>query len=207
MVKPPSDAVRLDPHRWLFRQALLATAAFLVPVFAVLYFLTIPDGPWVVVLVAQAVASLLFAYAAHSFRRVAVWVSRDGIAERGFFGRLVYLRVADIGSLVLVHTYHGGGADSLPQLFVCSPAGTQVIRLRGQFWSLENMRLIGSTLGVQVTEMAETVSARELLEQYPGLLYWFERRPALASVLFALSVIVGGVLLYVGLAWLGVTTS
>ena len=207
MVKPPSDAVRLDPHRWLFRQALLATAAFLTPVFAVLYFLTIPDGPWLVVLIAQVVASLLFAYAAHSFRRVAVWVSRDGIAERGFFGRLIYLPVAEVGSLVLVHTYHGGGADSLPQLFVCNPAGKQVIRLRGQFWSLENMRLVGSTLGVQVTEMGETVSARELLEQYPGLLYWFERRPALASVLFALSVVVGGVLLYVGLAWLGVTTA
>jgi hypothetical protein len=206
VVKPATGSIRLRPHAHLFRQALLSTLAFQIPVFAVLYFLTVPNGPWVAVLALHILTSVAFLIATHAYFRAAVWVDPTGIAERGFFGRLVYIPTSGIGSIVLVHTYHGGGADTLPQLFICDPSGRQIVRLRGQFWSIENMRLVGSTLGVQVTELAEAVSTRELLEQFPGLLYWFERSPLLGAVAFTGSVVVGGALLYLGLAWLGVTT-
>lgn len=203
--RPPAGYRYLRPHPWLFRQGFVATIAFLTPIFAALYFLTIPDGPWGVVLATQVVASLVFAAACTSYFALGVWVDRRGIAERGFFGAMITLPVDEIGSVVLVHTYQNGGSDSVPQLFVCDHDGTQVIRLRGQFWSLAVMREICAEMDVAITELGESVTPRELLAQYPGLLYWFERRPVLAAAVFSASVLVGGSVLYLGLAAIGVT--
>jgi hypothetical protein len=203
----PDGPLRLRPHRSLFGQSVVAVFAFLVPVFAVLYFLTVPAGPWPVVLATNIVALALLGIAVVNYVRLGIWVDARGISERGFFGRMRRVAVEDIGSLLLVHTYNRGGADTVPQLFVCDRHGTQLIRMRGQFWPIGNMTAVLDTLGVPVTELSESVTTRELLERYPGLLYWFERRPILAAAFFSAAVIVGGVLLYVGLALLGVTTS
>ena len=201
----PAGYRKLRPHSYLFRQGFIATLAFLTPVFAALYFLTVPDGPWLIVLITQAVASIVFAIACVSYARVGIWVDRRGIVEQGFLGGRITMTTAEIGSIVLVHTYQGGSADTVAQLFVCDHNGEQVIRLRGQFWSLDNMRTVCEILDAPITELSESVSPRELLEQYPGLLYWFERRPVLAAAVFSLSVLVGGSVLYLGLAAIGVT--
>ena len=203
--RPPDGFIKLRPHRWLFRQGFVSILAFLVPVFAVLYFLTVPDGPWPVVAVTMGVTAVVFGLAGYAYFRVAVWVDRRGIAERGFFGGLVTMETPDIGSVVLVHTYQLSGAETVPQLFVCDHDGNQVIRLRGQFWSIDDMRRICDELDVAITEPGETMSTKELLEQFPGLLYWFERRPVLAATVFILSVLAGGGLLYLGLAAIGIT--
>jgi hypothetical protein len=200
-------ARRLRPHSWLFRQALTATLAFLVPVFGVLYFLTVPDGAWIVVLATQAATAVVLAVAAVLFFRSGIWVDERGITERGFFGTLIVAPIDSIGSIVMVRTYHGGGADTLPQLFVCGHDGSQLIRLRGQFWSAETMGIVRDALDVPVTDLPESVSSRQLLETHPGLLYWFERRPVLAAALFCTAVVCGGVLLYLGLAFFGITSS
>jgi hypothetical protein len=204
--RTPSGYRRLRPHQWLFRQGLIATVAFLAPVFAALYLLTVPDGPWVVVLLTQLIASLLVVLACASYLAVGVWVDKAAVVERGLLGGLITMPAADIGSIVLVHTDDAsGGAETVPQLFICDHEGTQVIRLRGQFWSLDDMRAVGEILDVPITELSEAVTPRELLEQYPGLLYWFERRPVLAAGLFSACVLLGGSLLYLGLAAVGVT--
>ena len=44
----------LRPFAHLFRQGVLATVAFMLPILLVLYFLTIPDGPWQAVLATSA---------------------------------------------------------------------------------------------------------------------------------------------------------
>ncbi|WP_188510443.1 hypothetical protein [Conyzicola nivalis] len=203
--RPPQGYRKLRPHPWLFRQGLVATLAFLVPTFGVLYFLTVPDGPWPVVVATQVVASVAIVLACRSYFRVGVWIDRRGIAERGLLGRTTTMQTADVGSIVLVRTFEGGGAETVPQLFVCDHDGNQVIRLRGQFWSESDMRIVCDELDVTVTELNESVTPRELLERYPGLLYWFERRPVLAAALFSAAVLVVGSLLYFGLAAIGIT--
>jgi hypothetical protein len=205
--RPARESRRLRPHNWLFRQGLAATLAFLVPVFAVLYFLTIPDGAWIVVLATQVATVVLLAVAAILLYRTGIWVDQNGITERGFFGTMISVPVEAIGSIVVVHTYHGGSADTIPQLFVCDHDGNQLIRLRGQFWSVENMDIIRNGLDVPVVELSESVSPRELLEKYPGLLYWFERRPVLAAAVFCAAALAGGGLLYLGLALFGITSN
>ncbi|MET4583702.1 hypothetical protein ABIE21_003228 [Conyzicola nivalis] len=201
----PVGGERIRPLRRLLHQGLAAALAFLVPSFGVLYFLTVPNGPWPVVVAVQLVASLLLLLACWTYFRVAIWVSPERITERGFFGSLTSVPAEEIGAVVLAHTFHGGGADTVPQLFVCDEHGNQLVRMRGQFWSLEAMTAVADGLGIEPTDLGEPLSNRELLEQYPGLLYWFERRPYLAVVAFAGSVLVGGSLVYLGLASMGLT--
>jgi len=201
----PAGRTLIRPMRRLLHQGLIATLAFLVPSFGALYFLTVPNGPWPVVVVTQVFFSLLLLLACWAYFRVAIWVSAEGITERGFFGTVTSVPAEDIHSILLAHTFHGGGAETLPQLFVCDSDGTQLVRLRGQFWSPEAMAAVTDGLGIAATDLGEPVTNRELLEQYPGLLYWFERRPYLGMAAFAGSVIVGGSLVYLGLASIGLT--
>jgi hypothetical protein len=199
------SSARLRPYRWLFRQGAVAVCAFLTPVFALLYFFTVPNGPWRVVLVTQIVATVAVLVTTVLYVRVGIWVDGAGITERGFFGRLHTVHSPEIGSIVLVRTYQGGGADTVAQLFVCDQQGKQVLRMRGQFWSDQSMMVVSELLDVPVREITESVTTRELLEEYPGLLYWFERRPVLAGAFFSLCVVVGGSALYGSLMLLGIS--
>jgi hypothetical protein len=196
---------RLRPYQALLRQGMLTIAALLVPVFSVLYFFTIPEGPWVVVVITHAIATAVAITCVILYFRVAIWVDEGGITERGYFGGRNAICAKDIGSIVLVHTYAPGSAETTPQLFVCNHEGTQVVRMRGQFWSPESMKVVRETLDVPLVELSESVTVEQLLDQYPGLLYWFERRPVLAAVLFSAVVVIGGVLLYLGLLVLGIS--
>jgi hypothetical protein len=203
--RTPTGLARLRPRQSVLRRAGIATLALLGPIFAVLYFLTVPDGAWPAILIGQACVSLVLALAAITFLRVAVWVGPDGITERGLFGSMTHLPTDEIGSILLVHTFHGGGgADTLPQLFLCDADGNQVIRLRGEFWSIRDMAAVCETLDIPLTELGESLTSRELLSQYPGLLYWFERHPVAASALFGVVVLAAATLLYAGLAAVGV---
>ncbi len=199
------DAVQLRPHPYLLRRGTAAVLAFFVPAFGVVYFLTVPHGPWVVVLVAQLLVSAAFSYSVFAYARLGVWVSATSISERGYFGITRTFAAEEIGSVLLLDTFHGGWAETVPQLFVTDKAGRQVIRLRGQFWSRDTMQAVATTLDTGVTELAHPISTGELHASYPGLLYWFERRPILAGLLFGGTLVVGGIVLYLILAALGRT--
>jgi hypothetical protein len=196
----PVGALRLRPNPLLFRQAIAALLAFAIPAFGVVYFVTVPDGAWLPVLVTQAAVSATFLLATWAFFRVGIWVHPDAIVERGFFGAVIRVRSEQIASTVLVHTYYGGGAETVPQFFVCDHDGRQLVRMRGQFWSPENMATVRDTLGVPTSELTEGVSTKDILEHYPGLLYWFERRPALAVGALGATLAAGGSALYLGIS-------
>ena len=199
------EAPRLRPHPYLLRRGVGAILAFFVPTFGVLYFLTIPHGPWPVVVVAQLLVSGCFAYAIISYTRLGVWVTADSIAERGFFGITQRYTRSQLGSTVFVSTYHGGWVETVPQLFITDPDGRQLIRLRGQFWPRDAMQVVMSTLDVPLVEIDHPISNGELHSIYPGLLYWFERRPVVAALLFAGVLVVGCAVIYGLLVLLGTT--
>ncbi|MGV8884542.1 MAG: hypothetical protein ACOH1T_02995 [Microbacteriaceae bacterium] len=195
---------RLSPRRGLYRQALVATMAFLGPVLIVLYALTIPDGPWGVVLATHIIASVIFTIASWSFFAAGVWVHPTGIAERGFFGRRSHYPIDQVDSIILARTLTGDdGSETMAQLFVCDENGKQLVRMRGAFWTAEAMQAVPETLDIPVTEVGESVTSAELLEDFPGLLYWFERRPVLAAFTFSAAVVAGGLIIYAVVATLG----
>jgi predicted membrane protein len=190
------ERVTLRPLQQLFGQGLIAVVAFMTPVFVVLYVMTIPAGPWRAVLVTQIIATIAVVLAALSYFRAAIRVDPTSITEVGFFGRTRRVEAREIGSVFVADVFEASGTKTLPQLFVRDLQGRQVIRMRGQFWSRESMDTVLATLDVPKLARDDSVSTRELRDEYPGLLYWFERRPVIAALAFTAGTAIVGSLIY-----------
>jgi len=169
-------ALLLRPHGHLLRQTTLSIVAFFAPVFAVLYWLTIPLGEWVPVLIAQLAVMLAAAVGVVGFLRTCIWVDDSGIAERGFFGRFHDFPADQIASVVVLELYQSGTIDTHPQLFVTGVDGRLLVRMRGQFYSRGAMDTVADELGVPVVRVPDPMTLTELNRLRPELLYWFERR-------------------------------
>ncbi|MDN4599456.1 hypothetical protein [Leifsonia virtsii] len=165
----------LRPHRHLFLRGIVAVLALTTPVFAVLYWLTIPVGCWPFVLVAHLIVIALTITGVASFLNTTIVVGPAGVRERGFFGRTVRVAPGEPGAVIMVKVYEGSTLDVLPQLFVASAEGRLLIRMRGQFWSSEDMERVAEELDVPVTRPAEPMTPAQLRQTWPRLLYWFER--------------------------------
>jgi hypothetical protein len=172
-----AKSVVLRPHAHLFTRGIIAVLALTTPVFAVLYWLTIPDGDWPIVLATHLVVVLLTVMAVLAFFGTTIQLLPDSVRERGFFGRVTDIRPGMVGSVVILDLYEGSTLDTLPQLFVTDTAGRLLLRLRGQFWSREDMERVTEELDVPVTTRAESITLTELRRESPELLYWFERFP------------------------------
>jgi len=184
---------------------LIAVLVFMTPVFVALYVLTIPDGAWRLVVAIQILATVIVTIASTLFFLAGVWVSPEGLRERGYFGRVSYVPVQDMASIILAETFTGVSTEATLQLFVCDPRGKQLVRLRGQFWSKESMDVVVATLNVPLKTLDNTLSHKELQTEYPGLLYWFERRPVLAAFAFTAAIAAFGGIVLLILGWLGVS--
>ena len=166
----------LRPHGHLLRQTTLSILAFFAPVFAVLYWLTIPLGEWAVVAVAQAVVMIGAIGGIIGYLRTSIWVDENGITERGFFGRLASFSREQVGSIVVLELYQSGAIDTHPQLFVTDADGRLLVRMRGQFYSRGAMDMVADELGAPVVRVPDPMTLTELNRLRPELLYWFERR-------------------------------
>ena len=167
----------LRPYRDLFARGLTAVLALTTPVFAVLYWLTIPDGDWTYVLVAHVLVVLATLLGVYAFLSATITLRPDGVSERGFFGQTRFVRPADVGSVLLLRLYDGSTLDTLPQLFITDHDGRVLIRMRGQFWSAEDMERVVEELDIPVTRPEEFLTMTQLRRRSPELLYWFERMP------------------------------
>ncbi len=193
---------RIRPLSSLFRQGLLGSIVFITIVFVVLYFLTVPNGPWTLVLSLQVVAMVVVGLAAWGYFSATIWVSPTEVSERGFFGTRRRFPVAEIDSILLATTA-GSGGELQRQVFIRDAAGRLLVRMRGQFWSPESMDAVVTTLPVPVVKIDEVTTIKELRQQYPQLLFWFERRPVLALAVTAGVSLLIGVVLFVFLRGIG----
>lgn len=171
----------LRPHRHLFTRGVVAILALTTPVFAVLYWLSIPTGGWPLVLIAHMLVVGVTILCVYSFFSVTITLGAHGVRERGFFGRVVEVSPAQVGSILLVQLYESSTLDTLPQLFITDTEGRLLIRMRGQFWSLDDMERVAEELDVPVTRPQESMTLAQLRRTSPELLYWFERVPSLVG--------------------------
>lgn len=169
-----APATRLRPHRWLLWHGLTACVAFLTPVFALLYVMAVPNGSWPWVLALQAIVSVVVAVGCVRFFRTAIWVHPEGISERGYVLGKRHFPGDQVDSIVRARTF-GHASEVIEQLFACDAAGRCLVRMRGQFWSREDMDTVIETLGVPVTVLGEIMTLRELAVERPILVSWFER--------------------------------
>jgi hypothetical protein len=172
-----APVVVLRPFHDLFVRGLTAVLALTTPVFAVLYWLTIPDGDWTIVLGAHALVVLATIVGVYRFFSATITLCADGVRERGFFGGTRLIRPADVGSILLARLYDGSTLDTLPQLFVTGHDGLVLLRMRGQFWSAEDMERVAEELDRPVTRAEDFMTMTQLRRTSPELLYWFERLP------------------------------
>lgn len=193
---------RVRPNAELFRQGLIGSVIFITTVFVVLYFLTVPSGPWLLVLGIQLVVSIAVTLAAWGYFSATIWVGPHEISERGFFGRRRRYPAEQIDSILLA-TVSTSSGELLRQLFVRDAEGHQLVRMRGQFWSSTSIDTVASVLEVPVVIIDEVTTVRELRTKFPLLLFWFDRQPVLAIVAVAVSTVAGGIGLFVFLRLIG----
>ncbi|GAB3119406.1 YdbT family protein [Glaciibacter psychrotolerans] len=177
----PSDelsiqtTLRLRPHWRHFSHWAFALAALLVPIFGVIYWLTIPDGPWVAVTVAMLTIVLGVTLGLTAFRRTEIRIQDDQLSERGFLGRTTQTPLAAIDCIQLIDIYRPNTLDVLPHLFVTGPNGRMILRMRGQFWSRSEMESVIDRIGIPLSPAGEPLTLAEVHHTHPELLYWFER--------------------------------
>jgi hypothetical protein len=164
------------PHAHILRQITLAIAACLIPLFALLYWMTLSAAAWAQILVVTLVLPVALALAVVGHKQAFVEISEEGITERGFLGRTRFVHADTVGSIIILELYRSGSLDTLPQLFVIDTNGRLLLRMRGQFWSRKAMEGIVDALDVPVVRVPEPLSLRDLNRLRPELLYWFERR-------------------------------
>jgi hypothetical protein len=166
----------LRPRPTLARSIGLPVLALAVPLFGTVVWVLGPLGPPAM---AAAVAGLLvFAGLAaltwHRYRRTQIQVSRQGLVERGFFGRVQRVPREDVAGVLRLETYRGDTLETVPQLFVVDREGRCLVRMRGTFWDDAAMDAVAPMLEVNQSVRNEPVTLSELRASDPHLLYWFE---------------------------------
>lgn len=172
------------PVRALFRQGVVTTLAVMTPIFAVLYWLTIPNGMWPLVLIVHGACLAFTGLIALAFAGASIQLSSTGIRERGFLGRITRTPSDRIGSALMVEVYRDSALDTQPQLFICDTDGRLATRMRGAFWSLADMDAVVDALekqNIPIEAVESGMTMTELRRMRPDLLYWFERFPTLRS--------------------------
>ncbi|MBH0054923.1 hypothetical protein I6E60_10870 [Salinibacterium sp. SWN167] len=183
-LKPRRDDPRrrLVPPLSLFWRGFVAGLLFTVVVFGALYLLTIPDGPWLAVVITQVIALAAATLAAISYFRIAIWIGADSplVTERGFlFGRLRHFDRSEATLMVRSTVYTSDGLESRAELSVMGHNGRRLLRMRGQYWALEDFEFVASQFDVPVETIPGTVSHGEIRRDYPETLYTYERYPLL----------------------------
>jgi hypothetical protein len=170
-----APVVALRPHKHLYSQWFVAILALLVPIFAVLYWLTIPTGGWFGVLLTQLVLTVLLCVAVASFYLMRISVGGDGFTSRDGLGRLRVVPGSAVGSVMRLDLYRSGSLDLQPQLFVRGHDGSLLLRLTGHCWPIAALETMVEQIGAPVVRVAEPMTLLELSRAHPELLYWFER--------------------------------
>lgn len=168
----------LRPRPTLTRSIGLPVLALAVPLLVTVVWVLRPLGR--PALIATAAGALVFlglaALAWHRYRRTRIQVSRLGLVECGFFGRVVRVPREDVAGVLRLETYRGDTLETVRQLFVVDRDGRCLVRMRGTFWDDASMDAIATTLDVPQSVRNEPVTLAELRATDPRLLYWFEGR-------------------------------
>lgn len=176
--EPGSEVFR--PREQVFTQSMLAAAALLVPVFAVLYWLTIPSGTWLLVVVAKVLVVGILIYLGSVFYRTSVRVSPTGVRETGFAGPRRYIPRDEVEYVLFVSFYRGHTLDTENHLFIVGHDGDTLLRMRGRYWTTDDMRRVIEVLGAPATIINEPQSINDFMRENASLLYWHERRAGFA---------------------------
>lgn len=177
--------VTVRPRRSLLRTGFVSIVLAMVPVFGVLYWFSIEHGSWQSVLVVHVLVSLVAVGLLIRQTMVRSSVTETELVGNGIFTPLVRVPLDQIASVDLVETYVGQAPDSVTQLLVRDAEGRRLFRMRGSFYHPGDLPKIAAALPVTPDVVSEPIGLSEFFRAYPGSAYWFEHRPVLRIVAFA----------------------
>jgi hypothetical protein len=177
--------VTVRPRRSLLRTGFVSIVLAMVPVFGVLYWFSIEHGSWQSVLVVHVLVSLVAVGLLIRQTMVRSSVTETELVGNGIFTPLVRVPLDQIASVDLVETYVGQAPDSVTQLLVRDAEGRRLFRMRGSFYYPGDLPKIAAALPVTPDVVSEPIGLSEFFRAYPGSAYWFEHRPILRIVAFA----------------------
>jgi hypothetical protein len=114
-------------------------------------------------------------------------VTRTELIGRGIFSPMIRVPLDKIAAVHLVETYVGQAPESVTQLLVTDEEGKRLFRMRGNFYQAGALQAIAAALPVKAQVASEPIGITEFFRNYPGSAYWFEHRPILRLVVFAVS--------------------
>jgi len=187
--------LRVRPRRSLMTTAFVSVVLAMIPVFGVLYWFAVQHGSWALVFVVHLAVTI--ACLAMLGRQLTLFtaVTATELIGRGIFSPVLRVPLSSIASVVVVPTYIGQSPDPVLQLLVRDASGARLFRLRGTFWTPDDLKAVANALPVAPVFVQEPIGIRQFYRSYPGSAYWFQNKPALWIVLFLL-----GMLLVVAVA-------
>ena len=184
---PGTMLLRLTPKKGMLRGVVWSILLVTVPVLGALFFLGLGNGSWPIALAGLVLSVGLCLIGFSLYRSTFIGVATTTIEERGFWGGKSSSPRAEIASIVLAKIYTAAAPDPLPQLIVRTAEGSRMLRMRGIYWTLDDMRSVVVALDASPSLPIETMTAEEFFTRYPGSAYWFEERP-----LFRVLVVIAG---------------
>ncbi|MDZ4044270.1 MAG: hypothetical protein U1E32_00645 [Rhodoglobus sp.] len=176
MIDANTVLARVRPRESLVRAGAVALVIGGIPLFGVLYWLSLAQGSWRRVLAVNVTVAAIALFAWIRHRRAYTEVGESQLVKQAYLRRRVVDRDR-IASTLIAHTWRPGSSESIPQLLVLDRAGECLVRLRGTVWSLESMETIAEALGVPSTVETHTMTLREFYAEHPNTAYWYEGRP------------------------------
>jgi hypothetical protein len=179
--------VTVRPRTSLLRTGFVSIVLAMIPVFGVLYWFSIEHGSWLVVFVVHLIVSLAALAVMLRQTRVHSAVTETELIGNGIFSPMVRVPLASIAKVDLVETYVGQAPESVTQLLVRDADGKRLFRMRGAFYNPGDLEKIAAALPVKAETTTEPIGLTEFFRTYPGSAYWFEHRPILRVVVFAVA--------------------
>lgn len=169
--------IRVHVRRSVLLQGALVCFALTIPTLVTLYWLAIPAGLGAWVLALQILVMAASIVSVVQFLRASVSVTETELVEVGFFGPVHRAPISEIGRAIILPFGRYATAKPTMQMFVLDRSGRLVLRMRGEYWTAEDIQLIAEQLvTVPVEHVDTTVTLDELQRTNPRMLYWFERR-------------------------------
>lgn len=174
----PAQICVLRPRERIVSHAIIAALALFIPLFLVLYWLSIPRQTWPFVLEIQCGFTALGVIFALGVSKMVLSVTPDRLSVRSLLGRETHVATADIDSLVLVELYQSGTVDCLPHLYLLDSAGDVLVHLRGQVWSRSTLESVIDEIDVAVLRPPAPLTVAELGQLRPQLVRGLARQAA-----------------------------
>ena len=151
------------------------------------------DAPGLVtVLIVVLVAGSLGAMWLY-FRNTRVVVNDGTVTKTNGLGNTRTFAAADV-STVLADTFEVNANLTNQQLFVFGPDGRRLLRMRGEYWTPEQMAAVVVALGGRPEIVAEPMTPATMRKRYRGSVYWVEASPMGVALLITLVVAIGVVI-------------